>query len=203
MGAPGAGKGTQAKLLSGRLGIPHISTGDILREAGVAGTKLGQEARSYMDAGRLVPDDVMVGIVEQRLRAADCAPGYILDGFPRTVAQAKALEALGQGMTSVIELAVPRDELVQRLTGRRVCRSCGTMFHLVFTPPRTAGRCDQCGGALYQRDDDLETTIRNRMDVYAQQTAPVLEYYRAAGLLRDVSGTGSRDEVFSRVAASL
>jgi adenylate kinase len=203
MGAPGAGKGTQARLLAERLGVPHISTGDILRQAAASGTKLGLAARSYMDAGRLVPDDVVVGIVEERLHGVDCARGSILDGFPRTVAQAEALEGLGQRMTAVIELAVPQDELVERLTGRRVCRGCGTMFHLVFNPPRQADRCDRCGGQLFQRDDDLEQTIRHRMEVYARQTAPVLAHYRAAGLLREVSGTGSRDEVFSRVAASV
>jgi adenylate kinase len=203
MGAPGAGKGTQARLLAQRTGTPHVSTGDILRQAGAAGTKLGREASTYMDKGQLVPDQVVVGIVAERLQGPDCAQGFILDGFPRTVAQAKALVALGQRLTAVVELAVPREELVQRLTGRRVCRSCGTMFHVTFTPPQKPGHCDRCGGELFQREDDLEQTIRHRMDVYSAQTAPVLGYYRDAGLLREVSGTGGPDEVFGRVVASL
>lgn len=203
MGAPGAGKGTQARLLADRQGMPHISTGDILREAHDQGTPLGRQARAYMDRGQLVPDEVVVGIVEERLRGDDCAGGYILDGFPRTVAQARALDALGQRLTAVIELVVPREDLVQRMTGRRVCRTCGTMFHVAFDPPRAAGRCDRCGGELFQRDDDLEETIRHRLEVYAQQTAPVLQHYREVGLLHEVSGIGSHEEVYGRVAASL
>ena len=200
VGAPGAGKGTQARLLAARLGVPHISTGDILRQAAAAGTQVGREARAYMDAGRLVPDNVVMGLVEERLRAPDCARGYILDGFPRTLAQAQALDALGQRLTAAIQLDVPLEELVQRLAGRRVCRSCGTMFHVAFNPPRQPGRCDACGGELFQRDDDLEQTIRQRMAVYERETAPVLEHYRQSGLLREVPGTGSREEVFGRVA---
>jgi adenylate kinase len=203
MGAPGAGKGTQARLLAERMGLPHISTGDMLRDAHDQGTALGQQARAYMDRGQLVPDDVVVGIVEERLRVADCAAGYILDGFPRTVPQARALDALGQGPSAVIELVVPQEELVQRMAGRRVCRACGTMSHVVFAPSVVAGRCDRCGGDLYQRDDDQEETIRRRLEVYARQTAPVLQHYRDAGLLHEVSGVGSREEVYGRVAASL
>jgi adenylate kinase len=203
MGAPGAGKGTQARLLAERKGISHISTGDILREAIAQKTALGQQAHAFMERGQLVPDDVVVGIVKERLRAPDFAGGYILDGFPRTVAQARSLEAIGQEPTAVLELIVPREDLVQRMTGRRVCRGCGTMFHVDFNPPRAAGLCDRCGGQLYQRDDDLETTIRRRLEVYAEQTAPVLQHYREAGLLRQVAGTGTREEVYGRVAASL
>ena len=183
--------------------MPHISTGDMLRDAHEKGTALGKQARAYMDRGQLVPDDVVVGIVNERLRAPDAARGYILDGFPRTVPQAHALEALGQAPTAVIELVVPQDELVQRMAGRRVCRGCGTMSHVVFAPSEVAGRCDRCGGDLYQRDDDQEETIRRRLEVYAQQTAPVLQHYRDAGVLHRVSGVGSREEVYGRVAASL
>jgi adenylate kinase len=203
MGAPGAGKGTQAKLLAERQNIPHISTGDILRDAIAHDTALGRQAHEYMERGQLVPDDVVVGIVDERLRAGDCTRGCILDGFPRTVPQARALEGFGKQPTAVVELVVPREELVQRLTGRRVCRACGTMFHVDFNPPATADVCDRCGGQLYQRDDDLEDTIRRRLEVYEKQTAPVLQHYRDAGLLNQVAGTGTREEVYGRVAASL
>ncbi len=203
MGAPGAGKGTQARLLAERKGIPHVSTGDILREAQEHGTPLGRQARDFMERGQLVPDDVVVGIVEDRLRNGDCVHGCILDGFPRTVTQARALERLGNPPTSVVALVVPEEELVRRLTGRRVCRACGTMFHVTSNPPRVAGVCDRCRGELYQRDDDLESTIRRRLEVYAEQTAPVLKHYRDAGLLHEVPGTGDREEVYQRVAATL
>jgi adenylate kinase len=205
MGAPGAGKGTQAQRLGARAGAAHISTGDILRRARDDGTALGQEARRFMDAGRLVPDAVVVGIVQERLARADCAGGFVLDGFPRTVPQAVALDAMlardGRELQAVLHIEVPREELVQRLSGRRVCRSCGSMFHVRFDPPATAGRCDRCGDELTQREDDREDTIRHRMDVYEAETAPVLQHYRAAGLLHAVPGTGSREEVFARVVA--
>ena len=207
MGAPGAGKGTQAQRLTERLGVPHVSTGDILRQAVAAGTPVGLEAGRLMKQGRLLPDALMVEIVDQRLRAPDAARGFILDGFPRTVAQADALEALlartGQRLDAVVHIAVSREELVERLAGRRVCPDCGAMFHLRFDPPATPARCDRCGAPLVQRDDDREATIRRRLDVYAEETAPVLQHYRAAGLLREVGGTGSRDEVFARLTASL
>jgi adenylate kinase len=203
MGAPGAGKGTQAKLLAEQLGVEHISTGDILRQARDDGTKLGLEARDFMERGRLVPDDVMLGIIEERLRRPSLARGFVLDGFPRTVPQAEALQALGQPLSAVVLLTVPDEELVHRLSGRRVCRKCGAMFQLTLSPPRQPGRCDRCDGDLYQRDDDRETTIRHRMEVYARETAPVLEHYRRAGLLREVPGTGSREQVFARVRAGL
>jgi adenylate kinase len=207
LGPPGAGKGTQATLLAERLGAPHISTGDILREAVKGGAPLGREARRYMDQGLLLPDAVMIGLVEERLAQADCTRGFVLDGFPRTVRQAEALDALlarsGLRLDAVLEIAVPREELVRRLAGRRVCRSCGAMFHVAFDPPARANRCDRCGGELVQRDDDREETIGHRMDVYRRETAPVLEHYRAAGLVREVAGTGSRDEVFGRVASSV
>jgi adenylate kinase len=207
MGAPGAGKGTQAKLLQKRLGVPHISTGDILREAVRAGTPLGREAQQKMEHGLLVPDDVVIGIVDERLGRSDCTRGFILDGFPRTVAQAQALDALlarrGLPLTAVVEVDVPRAELVQRISGRRVCQACGTLSHVRFDPPTTTGRCDRCAGTLVQRDDDREETVGRRLDVYARETAPVLEHYRQAGLLRSVQGTGSPDEVLGRIEESL
>jgi adenylate kinase len=207
LGPPGAGKGTQAALLSERLGLPHISTGDILRQAVAAGTPLGREARRHMDAGGLVPDEVIIGIVEERLRAADVAGGFILDGFPRTVAQAEALDALlargGQRLSAVLQIAVPPADLVRRLSGRRVCQECGAMFHAALDAAAGQDRCGRCGGALYQRADDREATIIQRMEVYERETAPLEEHYRRAGLLRRIDGTGGRDEVFQRVAAGV
>jgi len=206
IGPPGAGKGTQAKLLSALAGVPHISTGDMLREAIAAGTKLGQQAQKLMDRGQLVPDDVMIGIVDQRLQAPDATGGFILDGFPRTVAQAEALDKMlarrGVPLTVALRFVVPEEDLVVRLTGRRVCRSCGAMFHVLDGGPARAGRCDRCGGALYQRADDEESTIRHRMEVFEKQTAPLREYYERAGILREVDGFGTRDEVFARVKAA-
>jgi adenylate kinase len=207
MGTPGAGKGTQAKLLAGHSGACHISTGDMLRDAVRRGTPLGSRAKRYLDDGLLVPDDVVIGIVEERLDAPECSGGFLLDGFPRTVAQAQALDALlarrGQPLRAVILIAVPREEALKRLAGRRVCERCGTMFHLAFDPPAHPGRCDRCGGALVQREDDREETVGQRMEVYSRETAPVLEHYRAAGLLHEIDGTGSRDDVFRRMTASL
>jgi adenylate kinase len=207
MGTPGAGKGTQAKLLAGRFGACHISTGDVLREAVRGRSKLGREAKRYMDQGLLVPDDVVIGIVAERLEAGDCKGGFLLDGFPRTVAQAQALDALlasrGQPLDGVLLIAVPREDALKRLAGRRVCEKCATMFHLTFEPPAEAGRCDRCGGPLVQRADDREETIRHRMEIYTRETAPVLEHYRKAGILREIDGTGSREDVFGRVAASV
>jgi adenylate kinase len=206
LGPPGAGKGTQAKRLAERRGIPHISTGDILRSAVAAGTKLGKEARRYMDDGGLVPDSVMIGLVEERLLRPDARGGFILDGFPRTVAQAEALDAFltdrGMPLDAVVQIAVPRDELVGRLGGRRTCLDCGTMYQAAPTqgPDR---RCDACGGPLIQRDDDRAETIARRMGVYERETAPLVGHYRGKGLLREVKGTGSRDEVFGRIAGEL
>lgn len=207
MGAPGAGKGTQAKLLQERLGVPHISTGDILREAVRAGTPLGREAREMMDRGLLVPDEVVIGIVDERLARPDCGRGFILDGFPRTVAQAEALDALlarrGHPLDAVVAVDVPREELVERISGRRVCQGCGTLAHVRFDPPKSDGHCDRCGGALAQRDDDCEETVGRRLDVYARETAPVLEHYRHAGLLRSIQGTGTPDQVLGRIEESV
>ena len=203
MGAPGAGKGTQATRLTAALGVPHVSTGDMLRAAAASGTPLGLEARRIMDQGLLVPDDIMIGIVDARLQSPDCRTGFILDGFPRTVAQARALEDLlrrrGEPLDAVLHVDVPREELVRRLAGRRVCRACGAMTHQDTHPADAGGRCVRCGSELFQREDDREATVRQRMDVYARETAPVLAHYRATGLLRDVVGTGTPDQVFERL----
>lgn len=207
LGPPGAGKGTQAKMLTECFDIPQIATGDILRGAVQDGTGLGLQAKGYMDAGALVPDQVVIGIVRERLQQADCHKGFILDGFPRTVAQADALQgnlvALGRQLDRVVSLTVDADALVERLTGRRTCRSCGRGFHLTFDPPQAAGRCDACGGELFQRDDDQETTIRKRLAVYAEQTAPLIDYYRAAGLLTELDGMLPIPVVHRQVLAAL
>lgn len=207
LGPPGAGKGTQATRLVEKYEIPQISTGDILRAAVRQGTELGKSAKAYMDAGKLVPDAVVIGIIGERLREADCANGYILDGFPRTVAQADALKdtvaQLGQGIDHVLSVEVPNEELVQRLSGRRTCKGCGAMYHLKFSPPKAAGRCDKCGGELFQRDDDQEATIRARLKVYDEQTAPLISYYRKAGLLRPIDGKGGMEEILGRITAVL
>ncbi len=207
MGAPGAGKGTQAKLLEERLGLTHISTGDILRDARNGGTPLGRQADDYMRAGRLVPDDVVIGIVADRLAHLDGRRGFLLDGFPRTVAQAKSLDAMlakrREPLDAVVAIAVPEDELVRRLAGRRVCRNCQTMYQVDPANPSSPTACARCGGELYQREDDREETVRARFDVHARSTAPVLQHYREAGLLREIVGTGTPDEVFARVQRSL
>jgi adenylate kinase len=203
LGAPGAGKGTQARRLAASSGVPQVATGDMLREAVAEGTRLGREAKRYMDSGALVPDGVVIGLVDERLARPDASGGYVLDGFPRTVAQAEALDGLlrrrGQELDRVIFFDVSRDELLRRLTGRRICRQCGTAFHLVSAPPKVAGRCDQCGGELYQREDDAESTVARRLDVYQTQTTPLLDYYKERGLLVRVRGEGSVDEVAAQI----
>jgi len=205
LGPPGAGKGTQARLLMQRFGVPHISTGDILREAQHNGSRLGREAARYMAQGQLVPDDVVIGIVEKRVATPDCAAGFVLDGFPRTVRQAEALDSMlarqGGPLDAVIVIEVPREELVRRLAGRRVCRRCGAMFHAELDPPAQPGVCDRCGGELYQREDDREETIRRRLDISEREMGPLVNHYRDAGLLRETVGTGSREDVFARLAA--
>ncbi|TAL16276.1 adenylate kinase [bacterium] len=207
LGGPGAGKGTQAKKLVEKYGIPQISTGDMLRAALKAGTALGLEAKKFMDAGKLVPDEVVIGLIEERIKLPDCKKGFMLDGFPRTVGQADALKGvldkMGIKLDHVISIEVANEELVGRLTGRRTCKSCGSGFHLLFDPPKKEGVCDKCGGELYQRDDDKEETIRNRLKVYDSQTAPLIDYYKKAGLLRPIQGVGSIDEIFGRVTGVL
>jgi adenylate kinase len=209
LGPPGVGKGTQAKLLIDRFGIPQISTGDILRAAVKELTPMGVKAKGYMDAGALVPDEVVIGIVEERLAQPDCAPGFILDGFPRTVGQADALKGvlagLKRGIDHVISLSVDQQELLKRLTGRRACPKCGAVYHVDFAPPKVAGHCDVCPGELFQREDDKEATILNRLKVYEEQTAPLIAYYQEAGLLRSVNGLGTMEgvqgEILSRLQA--
>ncbi len=192
LGPPGAGKGTQAKMLTEKFSIPQISTGDILRAAVKDGTAMGLKAKEHMNAGGLVPDEVVVGIVRDRLQEVDCNNGFILDGFPRTVAQADALQTSLQEMAKeldrVISLEVDTEALVERLTGRRMCKECGRGYHVKFDPPREAGICDACGGELFQREDDQEETIRKRLQVYADQTAPLISYYREAGVLMELDG---------------
>jgi adenylate kinase len=207
LGPPGAGKGTQAKLLIERLGVPQISTGDMLRAAVKAGTPLGREAKAYMDRGALVPDGVIIGLVRERLQSADCIRGYILDGFPRTVAQAEALEKtlldLRLSLDHVLCLEVPPEDLVVRIAGRRTCRVCGAMSHVRFSPAKRDGVCDACGGETYQRDDDREDTVRRRLEVYAQETEPLVRFFGGRGLLRRIAGTGEIPEIFARMVESL
>lgn len=207
LGPPGAGKGTQAKKLVSELGIPQISTGDMLREAVKAGSPMGIKAKSYMDSGALVPDDVVVGIVEERIQQDDCRKGFMLDGFPRTTAQADALSGMmankGIKLDHVVCLDADKEELVRRLSGRRTCRQCMAPYHVEFNPPAQAGVCDRCGGELYQRDDDKEEAIRARLVTYDKQTQPLIEYYRTRGLLRMVDGLGPVDEVYQRIKGVL
>ena len=206
-GPPGAGKGTQAQRLIEELAIPQISTGDILREQRRQGTPLGVEAQSYMDAGKLVPDDLIIAMVGERLAEDDARKGYILDGFPRTVPQAVALDGLlagrGTSIDRVLVLRVPDADVVQRIVGRRVCPACGAAFHLAFNPPAIESICDRCGAALVQRADDTEKKIRVRLDEYAHNTAPVAAYYEQRGVVREVEGLGTIDEVFARLKGAL
>jgi adenylate kinase len=203
IGPPGAGKGTQAKRLAERLRVPHISSGDLLRDAVKRKTPLGLEAKRFMDQGELVPDAVLLGTMEERLRQHDCTNGFILDGFPRTVAQSTALASmlngLGIRLDHVVRLVVPRDEIVKRLSGRRTCRDCGALYHIIFDPPNNPGICNKCNGELYQRDDDQEDTILARLDVYDRETAPLAATYREQTLLRDVDAVGSQEQVLQRI----
>lgn len=207
MGPPGAGKGTQAEKLIREYGIPQISTGDMFRAAVKSGTALGKEAKSYMDNGALVPDSVTVGIVKERLAQDDCKKGWILDGFPRTTAQASALDAilhdLGIQLTAVLDFNVNRDDLVKRVSGRLVCRQCGASFHKEFRPPKQEGVCDNCGGELYQRADDNEVTVRERLAVYDTSTKPLIDYYKVSGRYYEINGDQSMDKVFADVQAAL
>lgn len=207
LGPPGAGKGTQAAQLVESFGIPQISTGDMLRAAVRDQTPMGLKAKQAMDAGALVTDEVVIGIVRERIQQDDCQKGFILDGFPRTLLQADALKQtlfdLGKNLDVVISLQVEVDALVERLTGRRACRACSRGYHVRFDPPAEAGICDSCGGELFQRDDDKEATIRNRMEVYYQQTAPLEDYYRHSGLLRNVDGMAPITDVQQQISAIL
>ena len=203
MGPPGAGKGTQAEKIVENYQIPHISTGDMFRKAIKDQTELGMEAKRYMDQGALVPDHVTIGIVKDRLSESDCKSGFLLDGFPRTVDQAKALDEILTSLDSkidyVIYIDVDLDILKERLTGRRICRSCGATYHMIFNPPAVAGTCDKCGGELYQRKDDNEETVGNRLNVYVSQTKPLLDYYSLAGNLVNINGQQSIDLVFEEI----
>ncbi len=207
MGLPGAGKGTQASKIIKKYPIPHISTGDMFRLAIKNGTELGKEAKSYMDKGELVPDEVTIGIVKERLSQSDAKDGFLLDGFPRTVEQAEALNGimkeLGTKIDKTIYVEVTEEELMNRLTGRRICEVCGTTYHLVFNPPKQEGVCDLDGGKLYQREDDNPETVANRLEVNIQQTAPMLDFYEDQGVLVKVDGSQDIDEVFSDVDAIL
>lgn len=203
LGGPGAGKGTQAKKLVEHYKIPQISTGDILRAAVKAGTELGKTAKKHMDAGELVPDSVVIGIIEERLKEPDTKNGYILDGFPRTIAQAEALDKilkkLGSQVDHVISIEVPDDELINRLAGRWTCRNCGQMYHEKNKPPKKQGVCDECGGELYQRDDDKIETIKERLKTYHAQTSPLIDYYKGKNLLRPIDGRGGIGDIFSKI----
>jgi len=207
LGPPGAGKGTQAKILIERYGIPQISTGDMLREHRAKGTELGKKAQEYMDKGQLVPDEIILGMVKERLSQPDCQKGFILDGFPRTVVQAEALDKLlsemGKKLDFALALIVPDDLLVERLTGRRTCKNCGMMYHIKYKPPKVEGKCDVCGGELYQRPDDNEETVRNRLKVYHEQTAPLIEYYKNKGILREIDGSKSIEEITQQIISIL
>jgi len=203
LGPPGAGKGTQAKRLVEKYHIPQVSTGDMLRAALKEGTPLGLEAKKYMDAGGLVPDSVVIGLVKERIQKPDATGGYMLDGFPRTVAQAQELDSilgtLGQTIDHVVSVEVPSSELLGRLTGRRTCRACGAGFHVIFDPPKKEGVCDKCGGELYQRSDDNEATVQSRLETYEAQTKPLIDYYQKASKLRRIDGVGQMDDILGRI----
>jgi adenylate kinase len=207
MGPPGAGKGTQAERIVDTFEIPHISTGDAFRLAMKQGTPLGQKAKEYVDQGLLVPDDVTNGIVRERLLQSDCEKGFLLDGFPRTLAQAEALDGMlgemGRKIDHVVNLRVDRSLLLARLTGRRICKACGATYHVLFNPPKQEGVCDKCAGELYQRSDDTEEKVGTRLDEYISKTAPLLAYYESKGLLREVDGENEIDRVTSEIVAQL
>ena len=207
LGAPGAGKGTQAKRIAAEYGIPHISTGDIFRANIKAGTELGKKAKAFMDQGALVPDEVTIGMLMDRIHEADCEKGYVLDGFPRTIPQAesltKALAAEGNKIDAAVDIDVPDENIVNRMGGRRACLSCGATYHIVFNAPKKEGVCDTCGSALVLRDDDKPETVQKRLAVYHEQTQPLIDYYRAEGVLKSVDGTRAMDKVFEDIKAVL
>ena len=203
LGAPGAGKGTQAAVISERLNIPQISTGNIIREALRSGTEMGLKAKSFMDAGKLVPDEVVIGIIKDRLQADDCKEGFILDGFPRTIPQAEALDEMGVVINKVIDIEVPDEVIINRLSGRRVCEKCGRPYHTESLMPKVDGICDDCTGALIQRKDDQIDTIKNRLEIYHSETEPLKGYYEAQGKLAVIDGQGSVDETIDLTMAAL
>jgi len=207
MGPPGAGKGTQAEVLVKELQITHVSTGDMFRAAIKEGTEMGKKAKEYMDKGELVPDSVVVGMVKDRISQPDCARGFLLDGFPRTVAQAEALDEtfkeMGIKADGVINIDVPRERLMARLTGRRICRSCGASYHIIFNKPEVEGKCNSCGGELYQRSDDNEVAVGNRLDIYEAQTQPLIDYYSKQGLLKNINGDQDIKKVLADILASI
>lgn len=208
LGPPGAGKGTQARMLEKRFGVPQVASGDLLRTAVRKKTALGREAKRFMDKGALVPDDLVLKLVEERLSQPDAASGFILDGFPRTVAQAETLSAMlktaGQRqLDKVVAIMVPDEEIVKRISGRRTCKNCGAMYHLIYDPPRNHNLCNSCNGELYQRDDDAEDTVRMRLEVYAATMRPLLEYYERAGLLKQIDGIGRPEEIQQRIVEAL
>lgn len=199
LGAPGAGKGTQAEIISKKLGIPTISTGNILRAAVKAGTPIGLEAKSYMDAGKLVPDEVIIGIIQERLAESDCANGFILDGVPRTIAQAQALDAHGIHFDAVLSLEIDDSVIEARMTGRRTCPACGATYHIVAAPSKQEGVCDKCGGKLEQRKDDMPETVKHRLEVYHNETEPLKDYYQAHGVLLSVPDLGGIEETNEKI----
>ncbi len=207
LGPPGAGKGTQAERLVKQLHLAYIATGDILRAAVKSGTPLGEQARGYMEQGQLVPDEVVVGIVRERLADSDCSGGAILDGFPRTVVQAQVLDQvlgeIGKKIDRVIHIEVDEEELISRLTGRRVCRECAATYHIKYNPPRVRNVCDRCGGELYQREDDSLTTVQERLQVYKKQTAPLIDYYSAEGLIAAINGNQDIERIFEEIMSAL
>ena len=203
LGAPGAGKGTQAEIICAKLNIPSISTGNILRAAVKDGTEMGLKAKSFMDAGALVPDEVIIGILKERLSEADCANGFILDGVPRTIAQAEAIETMGIRIDKVLELSVADDVIVERMSGRRVCESCGASYHMVAVPPKQEGVCDKCGGKLVQRKDDAPETVKARLEVYHKETEPLKDFYAQRGLLKPVENQPSVEETSRAILHAL
>lgn len=203
LGAPGAGKGTQAEVVAEKFGIPTISTGNIIREALKNGTEMGLKAKSFIEAGQLVPDEVVIGIIKERLAKDDCKNGFILDGFPRTIPQAEALDAMGISIDKVVDIEVPDENIMERMTGRRVCGKCGASYHLMFKKPLKDGICDSCGSELVQRKDDAPETVSDRLHVYHEQTEPLKDFYEKAGKLSVVEGLGSVSEITERVLKAL
>ncbi len=207
LGAPGAGKGTQAKMIAAKYGIPHISTGDIFRANIKNGTELGAKAKEYMDKGLLVPDELVVDLVIDRFKEPDCEKGYVLDGFPRTIPQAealdKALAAIGENIDYAINVEVPDENIINRMGGRRACVGCGATYHVVYSPTKEEGKCDACGGELIIRDDDKPETVKNRLSVYHEQTQPLIDYYTEKGIIAEVDGTVDMKDVFEAIVKIL